>query len=41
MARNHRHSGRWVEAKIVPAIGEVWRRQALVSVCSGLTLIVV
>jgi hypothetical protein len=29
MARNHRHSGTWVEAKIVPAMGEVWRRQAL------------
>jgi hypothetical protein len=29
MARNHTRSGRWVEAKIVAAIGEVWRRQAL------------
>jgi len=29
MARNHSRSGRWVEAKMVPAIGEVWRRHAL------------
>src|ERR1700721_2111865 len=29
MARNHSRSGRCVEAKIVPAIGEVWRRQLL------------
>ena len=29
MTRNQRRSGRWVEAKIEPAIGEVWRRQVL------------
>src|SRR4051794_1084339 len=29
MARNHSCSDTWVEAKIVPAIGEVCRRQAL------------
>ncbi len=24
LARNHSRSGRWVEAKMVPAIGEAW-----------------
>src|SRR3954447_15087677 len=29
MARNHSRSGRWVDAKMVPAVSEVWWRQAL------------
>ncbi len=29
IARNHVRSGSLVDAKIVPAIGDVWRRQVL------------